>query len=352
MISRRTTTQRAVTLMETAATTTAIVACFAMLLPAVSDLRRQSKQTRCLANLGRISAASAAYAAEDTWGRIIPVHQYALFSPLAPRGQIGWGGKAGVGEPISGSFIVSSRWGTQRAWGPAKRPLNKMLYKGGFNEFSFDPGPLNENWIRDTTLDLSVFRCPGDYGYTGSHFTAWQDSKLTSYDHYGNSYAAMTFWVSSISQPLQSNSVFLRPVADVPSPSRTIAYLDNCGKFSYRQDYGIDFCSGSPPALELDPLVRGWHGSAFTFSTAFADGHVGRRYINGHLHPQPDIGRYPRDSGSDPYDSWHCVIIRGKDWQIDTLPSDPISVVDYGQSPITSAPPESSEAQGPMVPSP
>ena len=91
-----------------------------------------------------------------------------------------------------GSDRSTSVWGTSASRGPAERPLNAVLYKAAFTDFHSDPGPDNRNWLADTELELREYRCPSDRGYTNFHDAAWRDSGLSSYDHYGNSYAANT----------------------------------------------------------------------------------------------------------------------------------------------------------------
>ncbi len=116
---------------------------------------------------------------------------------------------------------------------------------------------------------------------------------------------------------------FLRPTSRVPSPARTLLYTENCAQFAWRQNYGAGGCSSlvKEGIIGSDAVIRGWHGNPFTFNVSFVDGHVARTHIDGHIHPQPRIARYPYDFG---YAVWHCVIIRGADWQKDTLPAPPV----------------------------
>jgi hypothetical protein len=315
----------AVTMLETVVGTTALLALLAMVTPSLTEARRQSKEVRCMSNLQRIAGAGAAYAAADSNELLIPVHE--LTGTGGSLGSSEWGGRSGAGEPMF-TEPVSSKWGTQFGRGPGSRPLNAILYKGGFLDYRENPGIKNANWLNDTKLDLDVYRCPSDYGYSGLHFKAWRDGGLSSFNHYGNSYAASAHWIGVPGDDctLLGNSAFMRPASEVPSPSRTLSYMENCGRFAWRLDYGIDGCGGLTQGPgDPNAIVRGWHGSPFTFGTAFVDGHVSRTHIRGHLHPQPNIGRYPgNDDPSSAYYFWNCVIIRGPDWQGDTLPATPI----------------------------
>jgi prepilin-type processing-associated H-X9-DG protein len=112
----------------------------------------------------------------------------------------------------------------------------------------------------------------------------------------------------------------------VPNPGRTLLYLENAGLYAWRQNYGEDDCSNpSTDEILIDDLIRGWHGRPFRFNVAYVDGHVAPVHMDGHLQEQPDLGRFPDYNGNpQDYDFWHCVIIRGLDWQKDTLPAPPV----------------------------
>ncbi len=62
--------------------------------------------------------------------------------------------------------------------------------------------------------------------------------------------------------------------------------------------------------------AKGWHGKWWTFQVAFADGHAGTIVMDGY-YPAP-LPYYPPDAD---FDSYQCVIVRGPNWQKDTLPS-------------------------------
>lgn len=332
----------AITLMEVSVSTAAIVLCVALLGTSMKELRRESKDIRCLNNLGQIGAASMAFATQHQQEFAIPVHYLTgqTGSNLVRPESLAWGGRSGQGEPIGPASIVNSRFGTRFGRGPSTRPLNNILYKG-FPDFILSPGSDDNNWHSDTKLPLDIYACPSDYGFTGSHTDEWRDSGLTSYDHYGNSYAANLMYVFFTGGPclLQSNSPFLRSLSTVPNPSRTYLYIENAGALAWRQNYNdILDCSPSGTSEPADSIISGWHGRPFMFNMAFSDGHAGRRYINGLTWPSPHIGAYPPDGdGSEQlYNVYDCVIIRGADWQKDTLPAQPIRTSIPCFSPIES----------------
>lgn len=320
--------RRATSLIETVTTVGTVIAMLLVLAPGLSHVQRSAKETRCLSNLAKISDAAAIYAADDMNELLIPAHPRIGVFP-GERGEVEWGGRSGMGQPSNGTLPWSSAWGASRGRGASTRPMNNIFYKDGFRDVTEDPGDGAVNWINDSQLNLDVYHCPSDYGYTGSHLAAWKGSKLTSYDHYGNSYCANMGWIglAGAGCTLMSNSPFMRHASLIPAPARTLLFLEHCGRYAWRQNYGIDGCSSlSGTPFPTDPIIRGWHSAEFTFNVAFCDGHAASTYINGHLHPQPHISRYPNFANGNPtdYDTWRCVIIRGVDWQQDTLPSPPI----------------------------
>lgn len=320
------------TVAELVVSVAAFVALAALLLPTLSDARRQGKAVHCLANMERLGAASAIYANVDASENAIPVHPLWGLVPGA-LGAYEWGGKAGRGEPQTSAGPLASKWGTAEGRGPATRGLNKILYRKTLPDYQDDPGPEQVNWLQDATLDLDEFRCPADSGYTGHNTVAWRNSKLTSFDHYGTSYVANTSWVGipGGNCKLFSNSPFLRPVSRIPNPSQTVLMQENCGRYAWRVNYGGPFDGGCGSlsgdlGSDVEQTIMGWHGRSWMFQTAFVDGHAREVRMFGHSQPEPVLGRYPPSEGIAlaNHGSWHCVILRGPGWQLDTLPAPPV----------------------------
>lgn len=322
---------RGTTLWEVVAGVTAVGLIAGAALPPLGQLRRQDKEIRCIANLGRLAGAAATFSALDRDENLIPVHRL-IGTISGADGSYEWGGKSGAGEPQSGDDPASSKWGTDLGRGPATRPLNNVLYGKIFPNYQEDPGANEHNWLTDRRLQLDAFRCPADTGYSGHHYTAWRNSKLTSYDHYGNSYAGNAQWVGvpGGNCRLLSNSPFLRPATRVPNPRHTILFQENAGRFAWRSNYGYgtDDCQSISGLLsndDTDNPVYGWHGTPNIFEAAFVDGHAGTIHMKGHIQPQPDIGHFPPFNGQPTnYQNWRCTIIRGSGWQLDTLPAPPV----------------------------
>lgn len=290
----------AFTLVELLVVTSIVVLLISILLPSLQAARRQAKQAVCLSNLHNIAATSRVYATEDPqdWG--IPVTaSFTQQDPAAPSyiGAYEWGGKSGIGradflQPSLGS--LSSKYGTMAGAGPASRPLNNLLYPGGFKDrsASFD----RREALADTRMDLPVFRCPGDDGPPrGAHCADWVAvPERSSFDHYGNSYAANLFMVGGMAPgdngvpvfgwQMYSNSPFLRPLSRVPTAPRTILYEENIGRWAWAAHR--DACPHTG-AIGVDPgpskSIRGWHGRDWAYNRAFVDGHAEnqRVYIEG-----------------------------------------------------------------------
>ena len=320
--------RQGITLIELTAVVVGLVVLAAVLTPALADVGRRSKGTVCIQNLARIAQASIIYASQDPEQQAVPVHPIAGYGGYGTTGtvipvlRICYGGKSGRGRWGGNSFF----WGTGYGRGPASRPMNTVMYKGGLPDYSGPPygdypGPdYLARWMADRTLDLSVYRCPSDTGYTGYHYFDWKRSGLSSYDFFGTSYHANTMWIGyGPGSHLSSNSPFMHRLSDVVSPRTTLYYQEHCSLYAQQVAPPPSNCDYDPPTV----VVNGWHGQAFRFNAAFVDAHVDQVRIRGFENPR--IGRYPGYADPDAgYIHWRCVIMRGSGWQLDTLPLAPV----------------------------
>jgi len=350
----------AFTLIELLVVVAIIALLISILMPSLEAARQQSKQAVCLSRVRAMASSSRVYEADDPNGWGIPAHPL-LFrqNPDNPTyiGAYEWGGKSGVGQPgfapgPGGNFaFLTSKYGTKAGFGPATRPMNRIFYPEGFTDHAgqrFD----RTGAVKDTKLDLPHYQCPGDDGPPrGGHCDDWIDSPdQSSYDHFGTSYAANTFMVVPVGGGcLWSNSPFLRPISRVPTPSRTIYYEENIGRYAWAArrspcDLGV--------SVGVDPgptkAIRGWHGRDWTYNRSFVDGHAEtqRVYVEGSedfegyarhyvvevldTYPpygpscKPGKGGLPASVSAeaiDLADYYRCIIIRGPGWQKDTLPA-------------------------------
>ena len=347
----------AFTLIELLVVIAIIALLIAILLPSLEAARRQSKQSACLSHIKNIATSSRVYEADDPNGWGIPVHPLQFFQcpGNAPGemcsepqyiGAYEWGGKAGIGSPghpfalernaqADGPFAwQSSRYGTAAGFGPSTRPMNEILYKGGFK----DNTEYRPQWEHDTTLDLELFRCPGDDGPPrGAHCPDWVlHSERSSFDHFGTSFASNVFMIAnSGGGEMRSNSPYMRPTSRVPTPSRTLYYEENIGRWAWSCKRELPECLATIGTEGVDPgptkAVRGWHGKDWTFNRAFVDAHAEtqRIYIEG-TEDQDGFALHYRDEkiypDGDPLQQAHqCIIVRGDGWQKDTLPADLIN---------------------------
>lgn len=348
--------KRSFTFIELSAAGCMVAMSLAVVLPMQRSVRQQDRLAGCLANLRAIGAASLTYAAEDPNQLFVPVADLSVLAQGS--GAFEWGGKAGRGSSSQSGNITYSYWGTRNFRGPAHRPLNKTLYKGGLTDWNPpngqpQPGPGGLNYINDANLDLDVYRCPADTGYAGGGFlyTAttnpirdqrpFRDEGFTAYDHYGTSYAAIEFFISGglAGSQLSSQSLYLTPLSRVPNPGRTLAYQEVPARFAWLwgswSGSGCEWAGYEQRVEGGFNTIPGWHDQSFRFNVAFADGNAATIETRGSLRPPPNLGfgNYPSGlcgSSLSDYECLRCVTTRGADWQIDTIPARPILTPWFG----------------------
>ncbi len=345
---------RAFTLIELLVVIAIIALLIAILLPSLEAARRQAKQNACLSHIKNIASSSRVYEADDASGWGIPVHPLQYQQDTNNPTFIGayeWGGKSGIGQQDFTGLpgIHGSKYGTAAGFGPATRPLNAILYPGGMTDYgSLQRTPFNRvGGTDDTKLELGLFKCPGDDGPPrGAHCADWiENTDRSSYDHFGNSYAANIFMTGNSGEgEMRSNSPYLRPTSRVPTPSRTLYYEENIGRWAWSSKNEIDLCLWIGQGVDPGPTktLSGWHGRDWTYNRAFVDAHAeyqkiyleGTEDSNGYAnhYRTEKLSTYPafREGDTPPanpdigFEEMKCITVRGENWQKDTLPAQPI----------------------------
>ncbi len=367
---RRGSVRSAFTLIELLVVIAIIALLIAILLPSLEAARRQSKKSACLAHIKNIATSSRVYEADDRQGWGIPVHplQYrqcvnqfegGICSAPVFIGAYEWGGKSGIGQSdfVTGSpdaLGIGSKYGTNAGrafgvdsgFGPATRPMNDILYPGGFKDAWEGTRFDSRQAQKDTTLTLELFKCPGDDGPPrGAHCQDWLDnSERSSYDHFGNSYAANVFMVYSPGGCLDSsdctgrfktgemgsNSPYMRPISRVPTPARTLYYEENIGRWAWSAKRELDDCLWIEGG-GIDPgptkTIRGWHCKDWEFNRAFVDAHAETQkiFIQGTEDSEGYALHYRNECPTDPAGAarcQRCIRVRGDGWQKDTMPAE------------------------------
>ena len=330
---------------------------FATVVPSLDAAVGRSRQALCLERLRAIGQASLIYSERDIFNAAIPVHRLQFQQDPADPTFIGayeWGGKSGIGRPdfISEASFLGSKYGTLAGFGPATRPLNEIMYGHRFPDYAKSQDRVGAT--SDTRLNLDKFRCPADDGPPlghkdgrSPHCRDWTRNRgRSSFDHFGNSYAANLFMISSGAGEMKSNSPYLRPQSRVPHPARTIYYEENIGRWAWACRREIQGCEFIGWGVDPGPTgaVRGWHGKDWTFNRSFGDAHAERQtvYIEGtednegyaNHYRNEQLAFYPQStpccestdldckfsSGGD-FEQYRCIIVRGDGWQKDTMPA-------------------------------
>jgi len=329
------------TLVELLVAVSIIVLLIAILIPSLQRARAGARSMKCLANLRAQAVGCAVYAADDRNENVVPVHPRIVGwrvwgAQHQPGGTAEWGGRSGAGGPYNDSTdpVATSYWGTANGMGPGTRPLNSTIYKGGLRDYGNEPGSDQINWRNDAELDLEVYHCPSDVGYTGYYHPLWRDSGLPAFEHFGNSYQVPPlhggwsgrFWCA------RSIGAFLHATSRIPNPSNSLLFGDAPGTYAH-------FVGGFVHYVECVDLLhfeflalsepnRGWHGRDWLFNFAYTDAHAEPTRIYEVYGPAPQLPYYPisRISGNpNSYEDWKCLIWRGPGWQVDVLPAIPVN---------------------------
>lgn len=315
-LSRRQSDTRGVALVELVTVAAVLMIASGIVMATLARVRGATQNEVCLNNLRLIAAASADYSADDPRDNTLPVHPRYHQLGTTVVGDYQYGGKSGhVDQPAFYMYTIEGGFGT------LTRPLNRYLY----DVAAMVPPDCREYWSitqecidLDRALDLSIFQCPTDTGRTGLHYSHWRTSGRSGYDYFGTSYNSGQGMVcDGANGPMYSVTAFERSRSDIPNPSRTMLYMETCGRFAWAWGYG-------PWGFGTDFTVGGWHGDDWRFNMAFVDGRAATVRMQGSgatgiVNSMNDVEYIPGLPGG--MANWWQVINRGKDWQFECLPA-------------------------------
>jgi prepilin-type N-terminal cleavage/methylation domain-containing protein len=311
--------RRGFTLVELLVVVSIIALLVAILLPSLSKARDQAKRLSCMANIRGIAQASLTYAADDRNEKVVPIGKGDGKYTKAHLAYAGFGGKSGLGASKN---ATNSNWSGKGGAeiGSPHRPLNFVLYKGGFFEMQGPP-----NWPKDAKLDLPNYKCPADKGFSGMHMKGWRDTKLSGYDYFGTSYFANPLFVAAPSEALwKSNSMYQRPLSQTPNPANTIIYTEVGARYAFladnteEYDQSISGCYWPYTPMNVY-TAKGFHKKDWHFNVTFGDGHASWIKFKGYGKVDIAPGNMPPACPGGVCD---CILVRGLGWQLDTLPAE------------------------------
>ena len=286
----RTPSRRAFTLVELLVVIAIIALLISILLPSLARAREQAKSAKCIANLRDMVAASFAYAHIDPGETLIPIMPTLRNTSHLSASRRAWGGKSGLHELDQDDSSLpadAQMYSTKNGFGPGKRPLNDLLFKGSYPKRTYeeiDDLELEEA-RRDEKLDMPVYRCPSDVGYQGGKDgstgiflyggmgTFKEERPL--YDVAGNSYATDSLLTVGGTETfgVMSWGPMLRPYSQNPSPSEQYLYLDGNGFYAVFWNFA-NVCGCSIGFDDDQAYTWGWHGRNRVHNAGYADGHA------------------------------------------------------------------------------
>lgn len=307
--------RRAVTLVETLVACALVALLCALVVPAADNARSDAQQTLCAKRLGDLARACQAYAAQDTKERILPVGRGDASFFRVSMSFYGFGGKSGKGTALAAGL---SDFGGGVYLDSSNRPLNRILYK--------TPLPVAGQDIMqqeaDAQLNVQEYHCPNDAGFPGNHIRGWQLRGGSSYNYFGTSYIANPMFVMAApggDGSVYSNALHGRAQSGIPNPAKTVLVWENAALFAIISENPAYDHGGCSWPYNWNAESRGWHGDPFHFNIAAADGSV--RYLEMRGFQPPAEPLLPDTC---PVGNCACVAVRGLDWQLDTLPAQPI----------------------------
>ncbi len=278
-----------------------------ILVPSLAYLDARANEVICLANLGRLAAASHAYALDDAGARLVPVHR----NDVRMDHGMGFGG---------------TWWGWHtalpRAFGGATPTLPMPAEIGYIMIITVDGAwgnrPLNP-YVSQSIAD--VFHCPADLGLPAYQIEDLADLEvpletegMSCFSYLGNSYRITGLglnWVAgaAIQEARLSTAPAVHSAWAIEHPTATVLYCEPIFSWTARL-----LSEGH------DVSAAGWHGAVNAGNVAYCDGSA-RHTPVGELYQFGEEELEEMNFSPDYSDNWQVFLRRGTGWRQDVYPT-------------------------------